>query len=76
MVIIISFQYSIIFNCFLLCCPQGRHFFCNTECLIGAPESHFSGGRAKTKGIFFGQKKRFHRVVFIELPFRIANVDI
>ena len=51
---IIPLQYFKFYDCFLLCCAQGRHFFRNNKCLTGASESHFvrGGGKIK-KGSFF-----------------------
>ena len=43
--LIIPLQYSKFYTCFLPVHVQGRDFFCNTECLTGAPESNLLGGK-------------------------------
>ena len=54
---IIPLHYSQFYNCFLLCCAQSRHFFCNTKCSKKGVRKPFCQG---------GQnKKRFYRDVFL-----------
>ena len=77
---IISLHYSKFYNCFLLCCAQGRHFFVVPSVKQGRPNAILSGGRKlKKKAHYFFKrhfflKKGFYEVVFTELPFHIATV--
>ena len=61
---IISLHYFKFYNCFILCCIQGCHFFVIPSDQTRAPESSFvRGGQNLKKVPLF--KKKFSRVAIL-----------
>ena len=69
----ISLYHSKFYNCFLLCFSQDCHFFCNTECLTGAPKSHCTRGiNFKNRHLIFLKDTFLSQKIFHSYFYRFA----